>query len=77
MDENGVLNRETTSSVTASIILENTKEEAASWEFLKWWLSEETQINYARGMEGILVQLQDIQLQIYLHSLNYLGQLKI
>lgn len=54
LNEDGELLNQTTSSVTASIILEHTKEEEASWKFLKWWLSEDVQIAYARGMEGIL-----------------------
>ncbi|VEU79783.1 extracellular solute-binding protein [Haploplasma axanthum] len=54
IDEDGKINNQTTSSVTASIILEHTKEEQASWEFLKWWLSEDTQVSYARGMEAVL-----------------------
>ena len=50
----GVLHNESTSTSTGTVILSNTKEKAASWEFMKWWLSEEAQTAYARGMEAIL-----------------------
>ncbi|MGD9604767.1 MAG: extracellular solute-binding protein [Bacilli bacterium] len=45
---------QTTSTVTGTVILGNTKHPNASWEFLKWWLGEEAQAGYARGMEAIL-----------------------
>ncbi|MDD4388130.1 MAG: extracellular solute-binding protein, partial [Bacilli bacterium] len=50
----GVINNQTTSTVTGSVILADSKEKTASWEFLKWWLSAETQTGYSRGMEAIL-----------------------
>lgn len=50
----GQLNNQTTSSITSSIILESTKNVDASWKFLKWWLSADTQLAYARGMEAVL-----------------------
>src|SRR5690606_14918611 len=48
------INNVSTSTVSGSVIIANTKEKHASWEFLKWWLSAETQTAYARGMEAIL-----------------------
>lgn len=51
--QNTVANQ-TTSTVSGSVILSSTKEKEASWEFLQWWLSEEAQSEYARGMEAIL-----------------------
>lgn len=53
-EEDGVIHNLTTSTVTGSVILADSKEKEASWKFLKWWLSAETQANYARGMEAIL-----------------------
>lgn len=53
-DEEGNINNTSTSTVTGTIILESSKEKLASWEFVKWWLGEEAQTGYARGMEAIL-----------------------
>lgn len=54
INKDGVIDRSTTSSITSSIILKNTKYEDETWEFLKWWHSEDVQLDYARGMEAIL-----------------------
>lgn len=56
LDDNGEqeIRRDTVSSVTGSMILGNTKKAEASWKFLKWWTSTETQIRFGREMEGIL-----------------------
>lgn len=37
---------------TACMIFENTSFEQESWEFLKWWLSSETQVEYAYMLES-------------------------
>lgn len=50
----GVLNRQTVSTVSSSVIMKNSKEQEASWEFMKWWLSKDTQTDYARAMEAII-----------------------
>ena len=50
----GVLNRHTVSTVSSTVIMKNTKEEQASWEFVKWWLSKDIQTDYARAMEAII-----------------------
>lgn len=39
-----------------AMILKNTKEPNLAWEFLKWWTSDLTQINYARELETIIGQ---------------------
>lgn len=54
VDEEGNVRNISTSTVSGSVIIANTKEKEASWKFLKWWLSAETQAAYARGMEAIL-----------------------
>lgn len=54
MDEDGNINNVTTAVTTSSIIMEDSSEQDASWEFLKWWLGDETQLTYARNMESIL-----------------------
>jgi ABC-type glycerol-3-phosphate transport system substrate-binding protein len=53
-EKDGVIHNQSTSTVTGSIILEQSDEKEASWEFLKWWLGEEAQTAYGRGMEAIL-----------------------
>lgn len=44
--------------IGASMIIKNIAEKNGTmdeaWEFLKWWTSEQTQIDYARGMEAVL-----------------------
>lgn len=53
--EDGTLNRQTGSiSNTANIILAQSDKQDAAWEFLKWWMSEETQTNYGRQLEAII-----------------------
>lgn len=56
LDDEGkpVIRRDTVSTVSGSMILAQTKKEEASWKFLKWWTSAETQIRFGREMEGIL-----------------------
>lgn len=38
----------------ADIIMTNTKNREACWEFLKWWTCEETQTLYGREMESLM-----------------------
>ena len=49
----GSIDRSTSSSGSASMIFANTKDPDASWEFLKWWTSAETQVLYGRELETI------------------------
>lgn len=51
--EHGI-NSSTTSTSTGTIILSDTLELDASWEFVKWWLSDTAQTGYATGIEAIL-----------------------
>jgi ABC-type glycerol-3-phosphate transport system substrate-binding protein len=50
----GVLHQETTSTVSSTVIMSASKQKEASWTFMKWWLSKDTQVDYARGMEAII-----------------------
>lgn len=50
----GELNRQTVSTVSATVIMNDTKEKDASWTFMKWWLSKDVQTDYARAMEAII-----------------------
>ena len=52
MNENGVINRTNTGVSKGAIIFKNSKKHNESWEFLKWWLSAETQMNFANDIEA-------------------------
>jgi ABC-type glycerol-3-phosphate transport system substrate-binding protein len=51
---NPTIRRETVSTGTGIMILEQSQKKEASWEYLKWWTSTETQVRFGREMEGIL-----------------------
>lgn len=55
-DEHGnpIIRRDTVSTGTGIMILEQSSKKEASWEFLKWWTSTEIQVRFGREMEGIL-----------------------
>lgn len=48
------IRRETVSSGTGIMILNQSDKKADAWEYLKWWTSTEVQVQYGREMEGIL-----------------------
>lgn len=51
-DDEGNMNREVCGvSSNASVIL-NTEKKDASWQFMKWWISTETQEKFAQGIEA-------------------------
>lgn len=50
----GTVDHSVRSSVTACMILSKTKDASASWDFLKWWTSTDTQVSYSREMESLL-----------------------
>lgn len=56
IDENGdtQIRRDTVSTTTASMILNDSTRKDSSWEFLKWWTSVDVQVRFGREMEGIL-----------------------
>lgn len=51
-DKNGEINRTNTGVSKGAIIFENSKKHKESWEFMKWWLSSETQANFANDIEA-------------------------
>jgi ABC-type glycerol-3-phosphate transport system substrate-binding protein len=51
---NGVLNRSTTTGSTASVLYSGAKQSEQAWEFLKWWISGETQLRYGRELESVM-----------------------
>jgi len=50
----GSIRRDVGSSGSAAIIMENSENKDASWEFLKWWTSTDIQIKFGREMEGLM-----------------------
>ena len=53
-DENGNINHTSSGGGSACSILNLTKNPKAAWEFLKWWVSDETQLAYSSEVESIL-----------------------
>ena len=51
--EDATIARDTSSSGSSCMIFANTQDADASWEFLKWWTSTETQVQYGRELETI------------------------
>ena len=51
---NTSIRRETVSSGTGVMIMEQSNHKDASWEFLKWWTSTSIQVQFGRELEGIL-----------------------
>jgi ABC-type glycerol-3-phosphate transport system substrate-binding protein len=51
---NESIRRETVSTGTATMIMNDCENKEAAWEYLKWWTSTETQVRFGREMEGIL-----------------------
>ncbi|HEX3078492.1 MAG TPA: extracellular solute-binding protein, partial [Lachnospiraceae bacterium] len=52
--EDGTVDHTVSSTGTASIMMEASKEKEAAWEFMKWWVSADTQTQYGREMEGLM-----------------------
>ena len=54
VQEDGTVDHSVASTGLASMIMADTEHPDASWEFLKWWTSAETQTQYGREMEGLM-----------------------
>lgn len=52
--EDGVVNRSTTSGGYGTMMLESAKNKEAAWEFMKWWVSADTQVRFGREMESLM-----------------------
>ncbi len=50
----GEINRTAVNAVTGSVILADSDHKDASWEFIKWWLSDKVQADYASKVESVL-----------------------
>ncbi len=54
--EDGTINNVCSGSGTGCGIMKSSKNKEAAWEFIKWWVSEDTQYNYSANVEAILGQ---------------------
>lgn len=53
VEHNGVTERWNPGSAQVSMIFKETKHPEESWTFLKWWLSTETQVNFANQLQTL------------------------
>lgn len=52
--EDGTVDHTVPSTGKAAIIMEQSGNKEAAWEFLKWWTSTEAQTDFGREMEGVM-----------------------
>lgn len=52
--ETGEINNVVVSGSSHTIMLNSAKDKNAAWDFIKWWLSEDTQVQYGNTIESIL-----------------------
>ena len=48
------INRSVASTVTGCILLKQSEKKEAAWEFMKWWVSTATQVEYGKNLESVL-----------------------
>jgi ABC-type glycerol-3-phosphate transport system substrate-binding protein len=50
----GSINRSVSTGTLASMIFSNARRPDLAWEFLKWWISADTQLRFGRELESIM-----------------------
>jgi len=50
----GVVDRSVPTGTLASMIFTNSKQPELAWEFLKWWVSADTQLRFGRELESVM-----------------------
>jgi ABC-type glycerol-3-phosphate transport system substrate-binding protein len=50
----GTINRSVSTGTLASMIFSATKRPDLAWEFMKWWISADTQLRFGRELESIM-----------------------
>jgi len=50
----GSINRSVPTGTLASMIFSNAKKPELAWEFLKWWVSADTQLRFGRELESVM-----------------------
>lgn len=53
-DDNGGINRTVSGAGTGCAILNKSNKKELAWEFLKWWISADTQVRYSADVESVL-----------------------
>ncbi|MDR0556951.1 MAG: extracellular solute-binding protein [Treponema sp.] len=51
---NGEIDRSAPTGSIASMIFSNAKNPESAWEFLKWWVSADTQVRFGRELESVM-----------------------
>jgi ABC-type glycerol-3-phosphate transport system substrate-binding protein len=51
---NGEIDRSVPTGSVASMIFSNAENPEAAWEFLKWWVSADTQVRFGRELESVM-----------------------
>jgi len=54
MKEDGKIDRSIPTGALATMIFSATKKPDKAWEFLKWWISAETQVRFGRELESLM-----------------------
>ena len=54
LQSDGTINRVVANSVTGAVILATSKVPQESWQFLRWWVSQDTQTQFGQGLESIV-----------------------
>jgi ABC-type glycerol-3-phosphate transport system substrate-binding protein len=54
IDENGKINRMTSSGGSAVVMMDKSTDKQSSWEFMKWWTDASTQVKFGREMEALM-----------------------
>ncbi|MCR5823909.1 MAG: extracellular solute-binding protein [Lachnospiraceae bacterium] len=52
--EDGTLDRSVSAWETACVIMATSDQQSEAWEFLKWWMSDDTQTEYGNEIENVL-----------------------
>jgi ABC-type glycerol-3-phosphate transport system substrate-binding protein len=52
--QDGTIDRSVSTGTLASMIISDTKRPDQAWEFLKWWISADTQLRFGRELESIM-----------------------
>lgn len=53
-EDNGTVNNTSASTGLACMMMNGAKDKDAAWDFMKWWLSADTQTSYGKEMEGLM-----------------------
>nr|AGS51845.1 N-acetyl-D-glucosamine ABC transport system, sugar-binding protein [uncultured bacterium contig00066] len=54
MRSDGVIDRSVSTGTLAAMILSQSENQEIAWEFLKWWISADTQLRFGRELESIM-----------------------